>query len=590
MDSTEIREKFLKYFEDHGHVRVPSSSLVPTDPSVLFTSAGMQQFKDYFTGKLNAQKDFGSLNTVSVQKCFRTSDIEEVGDISHLTFLEMLGNFSFGGYFKKEAIKYAYEFITKEMNLEIDYVTVFDPEYVDKDDWRRDVPFDEESFNIWKSEIGLPKEKIKEKIKKKGVDNFWGPTGNEGPCGPTTEIYVKGVEVWNVVFNEYFCDKNKKLEKLETPGIDTGMGLERLAIFTQGTDNVFGTDLFQIPFKELFEKDNTKSVRIFADHIRGSVFLLSDGFRPSNKEAGYVLRRLIRRLIIHSRKLDISRDKIEEYIKNIIEYFASSYPELKENKSVILEEFFHEADNFEETLEEGIKRFDKMFPQESKGNISGHDAFNLYQSFGFPFELIKELAEERNYSLDEEGFNKELEKHKNISRAGAEKKFGGHGLELDTGELKAGSNEEVEKVIRLHTATHLLHQALHDVIGETRQEGSDINPERARFDFKFDRKLTDEELKKVEDIVNHKIQENLPVESVEMSKEEAEKTGARHYFKMKYPEKVSIYYIGPSLEKAYSKEFCGGPHVKNTGEIGKFKILKHKSVAKDVKRIRCTVE
>jgi alanyl-tRNA synthetase len=585
MESSKIREKFLKYFEDRGHVRVPSSSLVPTDPSVLFNSAGMQQFKDYFTGKLDSKKDFGSLNTTSVQKCFRTSDIEEVGDRDHLTFLEMLGNFSFGGYFKEEAIRYAYDFITKEMGLEIDYVTVFSPDKVEEGDWRKDVPFDEDSYNIWKEEIGLPEDKIKNE----GVDNFWGPTGSEGPCGPTTEIYVDGIEVWNIVFNEYYAQKDKSLEKLEIPGVDTGMGLERLTIFMQKMDNIFETDLFSKPFPGLFENENIKSARIFADHLRASVFLFSDGIRPSNKEAGYVLRRLIRRLIIHSRKLDIPRGKIEEYIKNIIEYYSPSYPELKENQSVVLEEFSHEANNFEETLEEGMKEFNKMYPESSSGEISGKDAFNLYQSFGFPLEIIKELAEERDYSLDEEGFNKEFEKHKEVSRAGVEKKFGGHGLELDTGELKAGSDEEVKKVIRLHTATHLLHQALHDVVGETRQEGSDINPERARFDFQLERKLTDEELKKVEDIVNEKIKENLPVNSVEMSQDKAVKTGARHYFKMKYPETVSVYYIGPSLDSAYSKEFCGGPHVKSTGEIGKFKILKHKSVARDVKRIRCTV-
>ncbi len=587
MNSKQIREKFLEYFKSKEHTIVPSSSLIPNDPSVLLTTAGMQQFKDYFTGRLNPESDFNSLDVTSAQKCFRTSDIEEVGDESHLTFFEMMGNFSFGGYFKEQAIEYAYDFIVNEMNLSIDYVTVFNPDKVSEDDWRKNVPFDQDSFDIWKDKIGL----AEEKIKSEGVDNFWGPTGSEGPCGPTTEIYVNGVEIWNIVFNQYYCDKDRNLEKLDQPGVDTGLGLERLVIFKQGTDNVFGTDLFQKPFGDLFEKDNIESARILADHIRGSTFLLSDGIRPSNKEAGYVLRRLIRRLIIHARKIDISRKEIKGYIKNVIDYYSDFYQELKENKTEILKEFTLEADNFEETLEEGIKEFNKLYPEEgSKDKISGKNAFDLYQSYGFPLEIIKELAEERDYEFDEEGFNKAFEEHKKISRAGAEKKFGGHGLKLDTGEIKAGTDEDVKKVVRLHTATHLMHQALHEILGETRQEGSDINPERTRFDFKSDRKLTDEELEKLENKVNEKIKENLPVNKVEMDKEKAKETGARHYFRAKYPDKVTIYYTGDSLDNAYSKEFCGGPHVSSTGEIGKFKILKHKSVGSNVKRLRATVE
>jgi alanyl-tRNA synthetase len=583
MNPKEVRQKFLKYFEERNHKIVPSSSLVPTDSSVLLTTAGMQQFKDYFTGKLNPESDFGGLNTTSVQKCFRTSDVEEVGDKSHLTFFEMLGNFSFGGYFKEKAILYAYEFITKEMGLEVDYVTVFDPEKVSGEDWRKTVPFDGDSYNIWKDKIGLDESKIK----REGADNFWGPTGSEGPCGPTTEIYVDGIEIWNIVFNEFYCDKDKKLTNLEKPGIDTGLGFERLIIFTEGADNIFETELFQNSFGDLLDKENIESARIVADHIRSSVFLLADGILPSNKEAGYVLRRLIRRLVIHSKKIDVSNNNIKKFIENIINYYGDIYKELIDNKDVILSEFFTEIENFKETLDEGMKEFNKLYPKDKLvKKISDDDAFNLYQSYGFPLELIKELAEERGYDFNEAGFNKRFEEHKEISRKGAEKKFGGHGLELDTGELKAGNDEEKEKVIKLHTATHLLHQALHDVLGDTRQEGSDINSKRARFDFRSDRKLTEEEIKKVENIINGKINENLPVNKIEMDKSEAEKTGALHFFKNKYPDKVNVYYVGPSLEEAYSKEFCAGPHVKNTGEIGEFKITKQKSVGRNIKRIK----
>jgi len=576
MNSKEIRQKFLDYFKKRNHTIVPSSSLVPSDPSVLLTSAGMQQFKDYFTGELNPEKDFNSLNVASVQKCFRTSDIEEVGDENHLTFFEMLGNFSFGGYFKEKAIEYAYDFIVNELGLEIDYVTVFDPKKVDGDDWRKNIPFDKDSFEIWKNKIGLPENKIKAE----GIDNFWGPTGMEGPCGPTTEIYVNGVEIWNLVFNEYYADKNKSLKKLKSPGVDTGLGFERLVLFIQNADSIFDTDLFTEPFNGLFETDNIRSARITADHIRGSVFLLADGIFPSNKGTGYILRRLIRRLIIHARKIGVVRKDIEKYIENVIKYYGALYPELEKNKKTILGEFIAEADNFEETLEKGMKEFNKLYPKDrTTERISSKDAFNLYQSYGFPLEIVRELAKERGYNFDEKGFNKQFEEHKEISRAGAEKKFGGHGFILDA------------KITRLHTATHLLHQALRDIIdAETKQEGSDINPERTRFDFKSDRKLTNEELQRVEDVVNEKIKEDLPVSFKEMPKSEAEKTGALHFFKQKYPDEVKVYYIGDSIEKAYSKEFCGGPHVKHTGEIGKFKILKQESVGRDIKRIRATVD
>ena len=566
---------FLDYFEERGHTIVPSSSLIPDDPSVLLTTAGMQQFKRYFTGELDPVKDFGSKNTVSVQKSFRTSDIDEVGDESHLTFFEMLGNFSFGGYFKKEAIEYAHEFITKEMGLEIDYVSVFDPEKVPKGDWRKDVPFDEKSYNIWKEKIGLPDEKIK----REGVDNFWGPTGGEGPCGPTTEIYVKGLEIWNIVFNEFYCDKDKKLAPLKTPGVDTGMGLERLAMVSQGVPTIFETDLLKSIIDMLPESLSDREKRIVADHSRGIAFIISDGVRPSNKEADYILRKLIRRVVMFEKK----HVKTGELFKKIVEQYGGFYKKL--DNEVIQNVFIDEYVKFTRTLRRGLNELKKL------EKINAKAAFDLYQSFGLPYEVIKDVGKERAKNLNREEFDKEFSRHQEISRAGAEKKFGGHGLLLDTGELKAGDEEELKKATRLHTVTHLLHQALRDVLGQSvRQMGSDVNAKRTRFDFSFDRKLTDEEVKKVEEIVNNKIKEDLPVNFKELPKEEAEKTGALHFFKEKYPDTVKVYYIGPNMEKAYSKEFCGGPHVTHTGEIGEFRIQKQESIGAGVRRIRAVLE
>lgn len=602
MKSTEIRKKFLEYFKNKDHKIVPSSSLVTDDPSVLLTSAGMQQFKEYFTGSLDPETTehpgLGSSvgkNATSIQKCFRTSDIEEVGDSSHLTFFEMLGNFSFSGYFKEEAIKYAYEFITEEMGLEVEYVTIFDPNEVSSDSWLSDVPFDEDAFNIWKEEIGLSEEKIK----RFGKDNFWGPTGSEGPCGPTTEIFVKNkrgedIEIWNLVFNEFYCDEDKNLSNLEQPGIDTGMGLERLVSVVQDKETIFDTDLFQKPFGDLFKNNKKKNARIIADHLRGAVFLLSDGVIPSNKEEGYILRRLIRRVLVHSRKINISKDKITSYIENIINFYGDHYSDLKDERDNIIKEFNIESESFKEALERGLKEFNKNYPKEKHGKIEGKDAFDLYQSYGFPLEIIKELAEERGYAVDEKGFNKAFEEHKEVSKAGSEEKFGGHGLKLDTGELKAKDDKEMDKVLRLHTVTHLMQKALRNVLGEeVKQMGSDINVDRTRFDFYSDRKLTEEEVEEVEKQVNEVIEKDYPVRSKEMPKEDAEKTKALSFFRAKYPDEVTIYYIGPEdggIEDAYSAEFCAGPHVERTGVIGKFKVIKQESVGRDTKRIRATVE
>ena len=579
MSSEEIRRKFLEFFsakggsasggKSKGHAIVPSSSLIPTDPSVLLTTAGMQQFKPYFTGELDPQKDFGSKNTVSVQKSFRTSDIEEVGDERHLTFFEMLGNFSFGGYWKEDAIKLAHEFITKIMGLEIDYVTVFEGE--------GNMPADEESEKIWRS--------IDPKInvKKFGrADNFWGPTGNEGPCGPTTEIYVNGIEIWNIVFNQYYQKSDGVLSELKVKGIDTGMGLERLTMASQKKGNIFETDLFQPIIDLLTENLPTKLKRIFADHLRASIFLIADGVRPSNKDAGYVLRRLLRRMLAYMIEYDVHGNLFEAGFGAVKKIFGGIYPEILDGH--ILEVLEAEQQKFEKAIARGMSEM-KKFPQ-----ITAKEAFYLYESFGLPFELIRELAPEASKELHRHEFDKEFKTHQETSRAGAEKKFGGHGLLLNTGELKAKDEEELKKVTRLHTATHMLQQALREVLGsEVHQAGSDITAERTRFDFSFSRKITAEEIKKVEDLVNQKVEEGLPMQKIILPKSEAEKTGALYFFKEKYPDPVNVYFLGDSIQTAWSKEFCGGPHVANSREVGKFKIIKEEAVGAGTRRIRATV-
>lgn len=587
MKSEEIRERFLKFFEERGHRVVPSSSLIPDDPSVLLTTAGMQQFKKYYTGELDAMNDFGSKNTVSIQKSFRTSDIDEVGDSSHLTFFEMMGNFSFGGYFKKEAIAYAFDFITKEMGLPISYVTVFQGSGV--------VPTDEESKTIWRS-LGVSD------VREEGMDDvFWGPTGSSGPCGPTTEIYCKNgvgqdVEVWNIVFNEFFCDGSRddlisgkmELKSLPFKGIDTGMSFERLTMCVQKMKTIFETDLFDFLPDKFLTSDDAKIARVIADHVRGAVFLILDGVEPSNKGAGYALRRLIRKALVSARKLNTDLGDMRLCANNVVEKYAALYPELKERKALILDMLGIEFAQSEKIVEIGIREFEKRFGHMKPGHkVSGKDIFMLHQSYGTAVAITLDLAKEHSLIVDEEEVREAENEHKDISHVGSEKKFGGHGLIFDTGELKAGSEEELKKVIRLHTATHLLHQALRDVLGdEVRQAGSDITTERTRFDFSFPRKLTTEEVKKVEEVVNQKINEALPVSFQEMSKEEAGRTGALHFFKEKYPDRVKVYFVGKSLDEAYSKEFCGGPHVENTSEIGMFRIVKEEAVGAGTRRIR----
>jgi len=589
MNQGQIREKFLDFFKEREHTIVSSSSLLPDDPSVLFTTAGMQQFKPYYTRKADPIKDFNSLNTVSIQKSMRTSDIEEVGDDSHLTFFEMMGNFSFGGYFKKESIEWAYQFITKEMGLEIDYVSVFEG--------GNNIPADEESEKIWKEVDPSIR------IKKFGMaDNFWGPTGNEGPCGPTTEIYVKNakgdsVEIWNVVFNEFYYPgsredlesgtTDKNLNKLEFPGIDTGMGIERLAMVSQKTGNIFDTDLFLPIIETLPDGLDQKSKRIVADHMRASVFLISDGITPSNTDQGYILRRLLRRVIRLLAKESVGLDII---VNKIIQEYGDHYLEIKNKKDQIVVVINAEAEKFKQTLANGLGQFEKIVKQNKQ--ISGEDAFQLYATYGFPVELTEELAIEKGAHVDMDDFNKSFEKHQKLSKAGAEKKFGGHGLITDTGELKAKNEEELQKATRLHTATHILQTALRIVLGnEVEQKGSDINADRLRFDFSFPRKLTDEEKEKVEKIVNEAIKNNLNVKKEEMPYEKAIEEGALAFFRQKYPKTVNVYSItDPKTGKVFSKELCGGPHVNLTGEIGKFRIKKEESSSAGVRRIKAVIE
>jgi len=563
MTQQEIREKFIKFFETKGHTMVPSSSLLPTDPSVLFTTAGMQQFKPYYLNSENAP----AKNVVSIQKCLRTSDIDEVGDESHLTFFEMLGNFSFGGYWKKEAIVYAYEFITKEMGLAIDYVSVFEGE--------GGVPADEESEKMWQSlDPSL-------KIKRSGrADNFWGPTGNEGPCGPTTEIYVNGLEVWNIVFNEYYQSADKQLKPLDVKGIDTGMGLERLAMVSQGKKNIFETDLFE-SLLQILPKDNIpdRVQRVIADHGRASAFLISDGVTPSNKEQGYVLRRLIRRLIVQCYVNNIEIKIVREILNKVVELYKENYSELNPDNIIVV--FDAENDKFQKTFKNGLHEMEKL------EIIDGASAFKLYESFGLPYEVIVEVGGPKASELARDDFEAERERHREISRAGAEKKFGGHGMK--EGELSADDAEEMKKKTRLHTATHIIVAALQKVLGQKLpQAGADITVERLRFDFTFPRKVTPEELKQAEDIANEIVNKDLPVTFKEMDLKEALDSGASAFFKAKYPPRVKVYTVGDDNDW-FSREICGGPHVTHTGEIGRITITKEEGVSGGNRRIRAVI-
>jgi len=585
MDSSTLRKKFLDFFTKRNHTIVPSSSLIPTDPSVLFTTAGMQQFNQYFSGE---KSPYGE-RVASCQKCFRTNDIDEIGDNTHHTFFEMLGNWSFGDYFKEEAIDYALEFLVKECSLEKEklWVTIFEG--------INDIPKDEQAYQIW-LEKGIEKEKIFEFGLK---ENFWGPVSATGPCGPCSEIHYEKrqqpcdkkekcgpncqcgrfVEVWNLVFMTYNKNKEGGYEPLTQKNIDTGIGFERLVSLVQKKESNYETDLFY-PIIEEIGKSSSISYdlspeyyRIIADHIKGTVFLASEGILPSNVERGYILRRILRRAMRYGKLLNLSQNFLIPLAKKTIEVYQDTYPELKSGETGILTVIRNEEERFEKTLSQGLKVFNKILSKTKGQNysiISGIDAFHLFDTYGFPLELTMELAQENNLKVDKGGFESALEEHRKISRAGVEKKFGGVG------------KEAVFQAVKLHTATHLLHSALRKVLGEhVRQMGSDITSQRLRFDFSHPKKMTAEEIKKVEDLVNQKIKEDLEVKKEEMSYQEAVNTGALAFFKEKYPETVTVYFTDN-----FSREICGGPHVKKTSELGILKIIKEESCGSGVRRIR----
>jgi len=597
MTSNEIRAKFLDFFKANGHTVVPSSSLIPDDPTVLLTTAGMQQFKPYYTEldpTVTAHPSLGrpiGRNACSVQKCFRTTDIDEVGDATHLTMFEMLGNFSFGGYYKKEAIHYAYEFITKVMGLPISYVSIFKGSDI--------IPEDIESKKIWQS-LGVTD------IRNEGMEDvFWGPTGSGGPCGPTTEIYCKtsegkDVEVWNIVFNEFVCSGtredlmsgNAKLEKVTTPGVDTGMGFERLVTIVQKTKSIYDTDVFQVVFGDILKNENVKSARIVADHLRSVVFLLADGITPSNKDRGYVLRRIIRRLVVHSQKIGLVKSDLLVKIDAIAALYGGTYSEITNSLAAIKDGLSKEYDKFSKTLAEGLALYNKLYSS-AKNDTStfvekmSKNAFDLYQSHGLPLDVTFDLLDEGDLSFDRNVLRQKAADlfswHQKVSGSGAAEKFGGHGL---GGETKNISEKDAKRITQLHTATHLLHQALRQTLGEqVHQQGSDITPERLRFDFTFPQKLAPEQISAVERIVNNAIEKDLLVGVAEMPYAQAVSEGALAFFKDKYPETVKVYSIGD-----FSKEVCGGPHVTHTKEIGRFKIVKEEAVSAGVRRIRAIVE
>jgi len=591
----EIRARFLAFFEKRGHTIIPSASLVPeNDPSVLFNTAGMQPLVPYLLGETHPS---GAKRLADSQKCVRTVDIEEIGDNTHATFFEMLGNWSLGDYFKKEAIEWSYEFLTsKEEGLGLDpqrlYITVFGG--------NQDAPKDEEAEQIWKGifeKAGVTGERIYfMTTSPSGKEPNWWSAGDSGPCGPDTEMFydvtgkhVHGltkdeymaaddkqevVEIWNDVFMEYEKKDGVVIGKLKAKNVDTGSGLERVTMVVQGKNNIFETDL--LSSMVLASKTLTplpRNQRIIADHLRTSIFLIGDGVRPSNTDQGYILRRLLRRMILAVEAKDLSRDQLTALVCIVTRIYGAQYPNLPAKESEIISVIHEEIEKFKKTLSEGLKQFEKRTGE----GITGKEAFDLYQTHGFPFEITKELAKERGLSVDEKGYEMEMLRHQEVSRQGSEKKF------------KGGLADHSEMSVKYHTATHLLHQALRTVLGPTAlQKGSNITPERLRFDFAHGAKMTDVEKKKVEDLVNEAITKALPVSFEDLAFDEAEKRGAIGLFEEKYGDKVRVYQIGEGTEK-FSLEFCGGPHVKNTSELGTFKIQKEEACSQGVRRIKAVL-
>ena len=584
MKAIEIRKKYLDYFKRHGHAVIPSAPLIPeNDPSVLFTTAGMQPLVPYLLGEKHPE----GKRLTDYQKCLRTNDIDEVGDNRHLTYFEMLGNWSLGDYFKDESIAMSFEFLTKELGIPVEKlsVTCFAGD--------KDCPRDEVAANAWKK-AGIPEDHIYYYGKE---DNWW-IAGEEGPCGPDTEMFYdtgkpkcsehcdpscgcgKYVEIWNNVFMEYFKDKDGKYTKLKQHNVDTGLGLERMTMLLQGKETPFETELFAPVMDKLVELqkvDNIASRRIIAEHLRSSMMIICDGGRPSNIDRGYILRRLIRRMIRHMNKLQISLEELSTLIDINVDNLKEMYPALETNKETIKSVIIEEKDKFVKTLTKGEKEFYKEIENVKKQGsniVPGEMVFRLYDTYGFPPEVTKELASENGMDIDKEKFDELFKKHQEKSRAGAEQKFKG-GL-ASTGEMET----------KYHTATHLLNAALKQVLGaHVHQRGSNITAERMRFDFSHPAKMTDEEKQKTEDLVNEWIKEAIPVEHLEMKKDEAIRAGAEAMFIEKYGDIVSVYKIGDK-----SIELCGGPHVKNTSELGHFKIKKEESSSSGVRRIKAVLE
>jgi len=587
MTSNELRSKFLEFFQERGHKVIPSASLVPeNDPSVLFTTAGMHPLVPYLLGE---KHPLGN-KLCNVQKCLRTDDLDEVGDVQHLTFFEMLGYWSLGDYFKKESIHYTFDFYTQVLGFNKDdiFVTVFAG-----DD---DAPFDQESFDTWKNEIGIPEDRIYKYGKK---ENWWGPVGATGPCGPDTEMFIdtgtpkcsddcgpschcdKFVEIGNNVFMEYNKTADGKFEPLEQKNVDVGLGLERLAMFSQGKKDVFEIDTFEPVIKKIEDlsgksyQGNEKAFRIIADHIRAAVFAIADGAFPSNKDRGYITRRLIRRAIIKGKQIGIEENFTAEIADTICHSEAmaeESQRSFAAAQDDIKNEIKKEIEKFDKTLALGLKIF-----EEKKNSIDGKAVFDLYQTYGFPLELSQEIARENKIIIDNtaiQQFNNLMQQHQELSRTAS------------AGMFKGGLADNKVETTRLHTAAHLLLTALRQVLSkDVSQKGSNITEERLRFDFNWPEKLTPEQISEVENLVNEKIKENIPVTMEETTLEEALKNGATGSFGDRYGEVVKVYTISD-----FSKEICGGPHVKYTGELGIFRIKKEESSSAGVRRIKAILE
>lgn len=563
MDRKQLIKAYIEFFKTKKHKEIPNSSLIPeNDPTVLFTTAGMHPLVPYLLGQKHPQGQ----RLVNVQKCIRTGDIKEVGDENHHTFFEMLGNWSLGDYWKKEAIKYSIEFLTKTLKISKEKISVtcFKGE--------KNITKDKESAEIW-ANIGIPKGKIKFLGRK---DNWWGPAGKTGPCGPDSEMFVNGLEIWNDVFMEYNKDKMGIYLPAKQKNVDTGMGVERtLAILNDLKDNYL-TEVWQPIIKEIETlskksySENKKPMRIIADHVKASVFILGDGILPGNKEQGYVLRRLIRRAVKYARDLKI---KSIVDIANPVFTIYDDYKELNKNKKNILEELQKEEAKFLKTLEKGLNRF-KKFTQKTN-TLSGKDSFLLFQSFGFPIEMLEEEAKKSKIKFSRKDFDKAFQTHQKLSRTATAGKF------------KSGLADHSDQTTKLHTAAHLLLAALRKVLksNDIHQKGSNINPERVRLDFSFDRQVTKPEIKKIEDLINSEIKKDTKVEREEMSLAQAKKQGALGSFNSKYGNKISVYTIGN-----FSKEICAGPHINDIKSLGKFKIIKEESVGSGTRRIKAVLE